>query len=156
MEEVTRKRIIRQLETLPEEQLYQVLDYIEFLVAKHAAAAARSPDAFQRFAERVEDQMRVRSLAPKAMKGTMKIMSTAGKVIEGVRDLGRDLVSPGKDAPVAAVRATGEPATPDSAEEGAKRMDESATDGSRARGSGEGPGTATGAGTGEVTSGGGG
>lgn len=93
MEDVTRKRVLRKLELLPEAQLYQVLDYIEFLEMKYARAAAREPDPFQRFAERVEDQMRVRALAPKAMRGTMKIMSTAGKVIDGVRDLGRDMVS---------------------------------------------------------------
>jgi hypothetical protein len=91
MEEVTRKRVLRRLETLPEEQLYQVLDFIEFIEAKYARAAARKPDAFQQFAERVEDQMRVRALAPRAMRGTMKVMSTAGKVLDGVRDLGRDL-----------------------------------------------------------------
>lgn len=93
MEDVTRKRILRKLEALPEEQLYQVLDFIEFIEAKYAASALRKPDPFQKFAERVEDQMRLRSLAPKAMKGTMKIMSTAGRMIDGVRDLGRDLAS---------------------------------------------------------------
>ena len=91
MEDVTRKRILRMLEALPEEQLYQVLDYIEFLEVKYARSVSRKPDAFQRFAERVEDQMRVRSLAPKAMKGTMRIMSTAGRVLDGVRELGQDL-----------------------------------------------------------------
>ncbi len=94
MEEVTRKRIMRKLEELPEEQLYQVLDYIEFLAVKYARETGRKPDAFQQFAERLEDQMRVRSLAPKAMKGTMKVMSTAGKVMDGVRELGKDLVTP--------------------------------------------------------------
>lgn len=113
MEEVTRKRIMRQLEALPDAQLYQVMDYIEFVMAKYAAAASRQPDAFQRFAERVEDQMRVRSLAPKAMKGTMKIMSTAGKVLDGVRDLGRDLGSspPRRDA--ATARPSGPEIVPD-------------------------------------------
>jgi hypothetical protein len=94
MEEVTRKRVLRRLETLPEEQLYQVLDFIEFLEAKYAREASRKPDAFQQFAERVEDQMRVRALAPRAMKGTMKVMSTAGKVLDGVRDLGRAVATP--------------------------------------------------------------
>jgi hypothetical protein len=92
MEDVTRKRVMRRLEALPAEQLYQVLDFIEFLEAKYAREASRKPDPFQRFAERVEDQMRVRSLAPMAMKGTMRIMSTAGKVLDGVRELGRDIV----------------------------------------------------------------
>ena len=94
MEDVTRKRIMRMLDRLPEEQLYQVLDYIEFLELKYARDSARKPDAFQEFAERVEDQLRVRSLAPKAMKGTMRIMSTAGRVIDGVRDLGKGLTAP--------------------------------------------------------------
>ncbi|MFO7894311.1 MAG: hypothetical protein R6U63_11295 [Longimicrobiales bacterium] len=94
MENVTRKRIIRKLAELPEAQLYQVLDYIEFLELKYARESGRKPDPFQQFAERLEDQMRVRSLAPKAMKGTMKVMSTAGKVLDGVRELGRDLVTP--------------------------------------------------------------
>jgi hypothetical protein len=93
MEEVTRKRVMRRLETLPAEQLYQVLDFIEFLEAKYARMAARKPDAFQQFAERVEDQMRVRSVAPRAMRGTMRVMSTASKVLDGVRDLGRGLTT---------------------------------------------------------------
>jgi hypothetical protein len=93
MEEVTRKRVMRRLETLPEDQLYQVLDFIEFLEAKYARMSARKPDAFQQFAERVEDQMRVRSLAPRAMRGTMRVMSTASKVLDGVRDLGRGLAT---------------------------------------------------------------
>ena len=94
MEEVTRKRLIRKLEALPEEQLYQVIDFIEFVEAKYARAAGQKPDPFQQFAERVEDQMRLRSVAPKAMRGTMRAMSTAGRFFDGVRELGRDLVSP--------------------------------------------------------------
>ncbi len=105
MEDVTRKRILRKLEQLPEEQLYQVLDYIEFLELKYARQTGRKPDPFQQFAERLEDQMRVRSLAPKAMKGTMKVMSTAGKVIDGVRSIGKDLVTP-PDRTEVAVRPT--------------------------------------------------
>jgi len=106
MEDVTRKRIMRKLEGLPEEQLYQVLDYIEFLELKYARQLARKPDPFQQFAERVEDQMRVRSLAPKAMRGTMKLMSTAGRVLDGVRELGRDLVE-GPRVSAAGGRGTG-------------------------------------------------
>jgi len=94
MEDVTRKRILRKLESLPDEQLYRVLDYIEFIEAKYAEGARNPPTPFQRFAERVEDQMRVRSLAPRAMKGTMRLMSGAGRVLQGFRDLGSDLVNP--------------------------------------------------------------
>lgn len=104
MEDVTRKRILRKLDQLPEDRLYQVLDYIEFLELKYARESGRRPDAFQQFAERLEDQMRVRSLAPRAMKGTMKVMSTAGKVLDGVRSLGQDLVTPPDQTEVAVRR----------------------------------------------------
>lgn len=97
---MTRKRVMRMLEGLPEEQLYQVLDYIEFLEVKYAREAGKKPDPFQRFAERVEDQMRLRSVAPKAMKGTMKLMSTAGRMLDGVRDLGKELTGSGARGPV--------------------------------------------------------
>jgi hypothetical protein len=112
MEEVTRKRVLRRLEALPEEQLYQVMDFIEFLETKYAREAARKPDAFQLFAERVEDQMRVRSLAPRAMRGTMRVMSTAGKVLDGVRDLGRGLVTPPDPPPTSAGRPAAPAASP--------------------------------------------
>lgn len=114
MEDVTRKRILRKLEELPEDRLYQVLDYIEFLELKYARESGRRPDAFQQFAERLEDQMRVRALAPKAMKGTMKVMSTAGKVLDGVRSLGQDLVAPPDRTDVAVRKpADGEARTPE-------------------------------------------
>lgn len=108
MEDITRKRILRKLEELPEAQLYQVLDYIEFLELKYARESSRQPDAFQQFAERLEDQMRVRSLAPKAMKGTMKVVSTAGKMIDGVRSLGKELVTPPDRTGVAVRQAPGD------------------------------------------------
>jgi hypothetical protein len=114
MEDVTRKRILRMLDQLPDEQLYQVLDYIEFLEVKYARDTGRKPDAFQQFAERLEDQMRVRSLAPKAMKGTMKMMSTAGKVLDGVRELGKDLVTPPDRTGTSVRTANGDATTPGS------------------------------------------
>lgn len=94
MHDVMRKRIERSLEALPDEQLYQVVDFIEYLQAKYAREQGREASAFQRFAERVEDQMRLRSVAPKAMRGTMRIMSTASRVLEGISDVGRTLVEP--------------------------------------------------------------
>ncbi|MEJ2502657.1 MAG: hypothetical protein P8177_04950 [Gemmatimonadota bacterium] len=109
MEDVTRKRVLRMLERLPEEQLYQVVDYMEFLEAKYARDAAKKPDAFQQFAERVEDQMRLRSVAPRAMRGTMRAMSTAGRFLDGVRELGRDLVGPPpRDRPAGRPNGTGQ------------------------------------------------
>jgi hypothetical protein len=92
MHDVMRKRILRKLETLPEAQLYQVLDFIEFVESKYAARAEIEPSALQRFAERLEDRMRARSLAPSAMVGTMKILGTAGRVLDGLTETGRELL----------------------------------------------------------------
>jgi hypothetical protein len=93
MHDVMRKRLMRKLEALPEEQLYQALDFIEFLEAKYAAANAVEPDGLQRFAERLEDRMRVRSLAPRAMSGTMKVIGTAGRVWDNLAGVGQGLLT---------------------------------------------------------------
>ena len=43
MHDVLRQRIMRRLETLPEMQMYQVLDYIEFLESKYAKRSEVEP-----------------------------------------------------------------------------------------------------------------
>lgn len=92
MHDVMRKRLMRKLETLPDEQLYQVLDYIEFLESKYARARAVEPSGLQRFAERLEDRMRVRSLAPRAVSGTMKVIGTAGRVWDNLAGAGQGIM----------------------------------------------------------------
>ncbi len=92
MHEILRERVWRKLEVLPESQLYEVLDYIEFLETKYAAKQARRPDTLQRFAERLEDGMRVRSVAPMVITGTMGLFGTAQKVLRGVTDAGRSIL----------------------------------------------------------------
>jgi hypothetical protein len=93
MNEVTRDRIWRKLQVLPEAQLYQVLDYIEFLEARYAAGLARRPDGIQRFAERLEDSMRIRSVAPRVISGTVGAIGTARRIVQSVTDAGRDLLT---------------------------------------------------------------
>jgi hypothetical protein len=125
MHEVLRDRIWRRLEVLPEAQLYEVLDYIEFLEGKYAAQQARQPDALQRFAERLEDGMRIRSVAPKVISGTVGVLGTARKVLRTVQDAGRDILTPAPATPgnaravvktsgttAAAVKSVAAPATP--------------------------------------------
>ncbi|MCI0435467.1 MAG: DUF2281 domain-containing protein [Gemmatimonadetes bacterium] len=92
MHDLLRERLLRKLDVLPEAQLYQVLDYIEFLEAKYAAGLAAKPDALQRFAERLEDGMRVRNVAPKVISGTVGLVGTARRVIRTVTDTGRELI----------------------------------------------------------------
>ena len=96
MHDILRDRILRKLEVLPESQIYEVLDYIEFLEARYARAAAARPDALQRFAERLEDSMRMRSVAPKVISGTVGLVGTARRVIQNVADAGREILGTGE------------------------------------------------------------
>lgn len=111
MHDILRERIWRKLEVLPERQLYEVLDYIEFLEAKYAAQKARRPDSLQRFAERLEDSMRIRSVAPKVITGTLGLFGTAQKVLRTVTDAGRDILGEQGTAAPPAVRPPAPPAT---------------------------------------------
>lgn len=92
MHDILRERLWRKLEALPESQIYQVLDYIEFLESKYAAGPVREPDVLTRFAERFEDSMRMRSVAPKVIVGAVGLMGTARKVVRGVTGAGKDLL----------------------------------------------------------------
>ena len=94
MHEILRDRVWRRLQSLPQEQVYQVLDYIEFLEAKYAREKAHQPDALQKFAERVEDSLRMRSVAPKVITGTVGLLGTARRVMRTVSDAGRDILGP--------------------------------------------------------------
>ena len=92
MHDVLRERLWRKLEVLPEPQLYQILDYIEFLESKYAPGRSAPPSALQKFAERLEDGMRLRNVAPQVISGTVGLMGTAHKVVRGVSDAGRELL----------------------------------------------------------------
>jgi hypothetical protein len=92
MHDILKERVWRKLQALPQEQVYQVLDYIEFLEAKYAKERAAEPDAIQKFAERLEDGMRLRSVAPKVISGTVGLLGTARRVLRTVSDAGRDIM----------------------------------------------------------------
>lgn len=94
MHDILKDRVMRRLEALPQEQVYQVLDYIEFLEAKYAREKAHQPDVLQKFAERVEDSLRMRSVAPKVISGTVGLLGSARKVMRTVSDAGRDILTP--------------------------------------------------------------
>ncbi|MGH7468396.1 MAG: hypothetical protein ACRENP_10475 [Longimicrobiales bacterium] len=117
MHDVLRERLWRRLEVLPEAQVYQVLDYIEFLESKYAPGRAAPPSALQKFAERLEDGMRLRNVAPQVISGTVGLMGTAQKVIRGVSDAGRELLGAMDNAK------PGKPAGPEPADPGAQPQD---------------------------------
>lgn len=99
MHDILRERILRKLQVLPEQQLYEVLDYIEFLEAKYAKELARKPDGLQRFAERLEDSMRMRSVAPKVISGTVGAIGTARSIVKGVTEAGRGIIDAATQPP---------------------------------------------------------
>ncbi len=92
MNDLLAKRIMRKLETLPDERVYQVLDYIEFLESKFAERSAPGSTPFQRLAETVEDTLRAGKVSVNVVRGTMDAMSAAGRVMTGLAAAGKSVV----------------------------------------------------------------
>jgi hypothetical protein len=113
MHDVLRDRLWRKLDALAEPQLYQVLDYIEFLESKYAPGRSMPPSQLQKFAERLEDGMRLRNVAPKVITGTVGLMGTANKVFKGVSDAGKTVLG-ALDSVTAPPRPVTPPTTPPS------------------------------------------
>ncbi|MCC6241246.1 MAG: hypothetical protein IT353_00300 [Gemmatimonadaceae bacterium] len=84
MNPYVRDRIHRKLETLNDERLYQVLDYVEFLEARYAEKPATPVTVLQRFAEGVEDTMRSGGLAVSTISETMGLLNRAVGVLNNV------------------------------------------------------------------------
>lgn len=93
MHEILRDRILRRLEALPEDRLYQVLDYVEFLESKYAQRQAPAPNVLQRFAEGVEDTLRAGNLSASTVAEAMGFMSKAMGVLSGVAAAGASVAS---------------------------------------------------------------
>ena len=93
MHEVMKERILRRLEAMPEDKLYQILDYIEFLESKYAQRQAVEPNVFQRFAEGVEDTLRAGNVSATAVSEAMGFMSKAMGVLNGVAAAGKSVAA---------------------------------------------------------------
>jgi hypothetical protein len=98
MHDILKDRVWRKLQALPQQQLYQVLDYIEFLEARYAREQAVKADPIQKFAERLEDGMRIRSVAPRVITGTVGLLGTARRVLRTVSDAGREILDASQPA----------------------------------------------------------
>lgn len=92
MYDVLRDRIWRNLEALPEEKLYQVLDYIEFLNSKYSREPVRPGTPFQRFGERLEDKLRGNRVGLDAIRSTLGVVGTADRMVSGLTEAGRSLI----------------------------------------------------------------
>jgi hypothetical protein len=101
MYDVLRDRIWRNLEALPEEKLYQVLDYIEFLSSKYSREPVRAPSPFQRFGEKLEDRLRGNRVGLDAIRSTLGVVGTADRMVSGLTEAGRSLIREVGGAPIA-------------------------------------------------------
>lgn len=93
MHDVLRQRLLRKIESLPDEQIYQVLDYIEFLESKYASAASVEASGLQKFAEGLEDKMRRRAVSPTTIREAFQLISAADRVLSGVSSAGRQILN---------------------------------------------------------------
>ena len=92
MHDVLRTRLLRKLESLPEEQVYQILDYIEFLESKYAKDVSEEASGLQSFAEKMEDQLRRRTVSPSSLREAFQLISAADKVLSNVSKMGKELL----------------------------------------------------------------
>ncbi len=91
MHDMLRERLWRNLEALPDERLYQVLDYVEFLTSKYARENVREPSSLRRFGERLEDRMRMNGVGLTAIRGTLEAMGTADRLMSDLTQAGKSL-----------------------------------------------------------------
>jgi hypothetical protein len=92
MHDILKERLARQIEALPEQQLYQVLDYIEFLSSKYARDSVRPSSGLQRFGERLEDKLRINRVGFDVIRGTLNVVGAADRVVSGLAEAGRSIL----------------------------------------------------------------
>jgi hypothetical protein len=108
MNDLLKQRILRALDTLPDDRAYQVLDFVEFLESRYAERQ-RPTGLLAKITETVEDTMRAGKLPIQAISGTMGLMDSATKVMKGLAAAGQAVVD---EAISAAQAPPGRPAPP--------------------------------------------
>ncbi|MCG8467555.1 MAG: DUF2281 domain-containing protein [Gemmatimonadetes bacterium] len=93
MNEILKKQLWRKLESLPEEKQYEVLDFVHFLTSEYSERPEPRPAAFQQFAESVQRQLRRTRVSANTMKGTMKVLGRADRVLDSFREAGREFLA---------------------------------------------------------------
>jgi hypothetical protein len=93
MNDILRERLVRKLDTLPDERIYQILDYIDFLESKYAPKPSTAPNPLKRFAEGVEDTLRAGKMSANVIGGTMNVMNKAVGVLTDVANAGKSVAT---------------------------------------------------------------
>ena len=91
MNDLLKQRILRALDTLPDDRAYQVLDFVEFLESRYAARQ-RPTGILAKITETVEDTMRAGKLPVQAISGTIGVMDSAAKIMRGLAAAGQAVV----------------------------------------------------------------
>jgi hypothetical protein len=110
-----RERINRKLDTLGDERLYQVLDYVEFLESRYAEKAPTPVNVLQRFTEGVEDKLRAGGVAVSTISETMGLLNRAVGVLNGVAQSTMSVAGDALTAARTAVEQVGAPEAPSAA-----------------------------------------
>lgn len=90
MDELMKDRVLRRLDSLSDEKVHQVLDYIEFLESRFGDRSG--PSTLEKIADRVEDTMRAGRVSVSAIKGTREVFDAAGRVAQGIADASRTMI----------------------------------------------------------------
>ena len=93
MHDVLRARLMRKIESLPEDQIYQVLDYIEFLESRYASDLEPETSGLQRFAEKLEDRLRRRTVSPANIREAFQLIAAADRVLSSVSSAGKQIIN---------------------------------------------------------------
>jgi hypothetical protein len=93
MNDILRERLIRKLDSLPDERIYQIFDYIDFLESRYATRTSTSPNRLQQLAEGVEDTLRAGKVSASAVAGTMSIVGKAVGAINTVASAGKSVAT---------------------------------------------------------------
>lgn len=93
MNDILRERLIRKLDTLSEDRIYQILDYIDFLESKYAPKPSTAQNPLKRFAEGVEDTLRAGKMSAGVIGGTMSVMNRAVGVLTDVANAGKSVAT---------------------------------------------------------------
>jgi len=88
MDDILQKRLLRRIERLPDEQVYRVLDYIEFLESKYGAGV-RKDSIMDKIADGVQDTLRATRIPAAAIRGTMGAVDSASRLMERLATAGR-------------------------------------------------------------------
>ncbi len=93
MHDVLHQRLLRKIESLPDEQVYQALDFVEFLESKYARTPVVEASGLQKFAENLEDKLRRKAVSPATIREAFQLISAADRVLSGVSSAGKQILS---------------------------------------------------------------